>query len=190
MKHVKVWFTSDTHFRHTLVANHRGFDTYEDHDAALIESWNECVRPGDIVWHLGDVSMGSIANWQEKVLALNGNIHLIPGNHDDAHPMHRDAYKHQGKFFELFESVQAFTRRKVYGQEVLLSHFPYEGEGERDIADRYTQYRLRNEGIPLIHGHTHSHSRKTWVGGVPQIHVGWDAWRRPVHIDEVWELLG
>ena len=77
---------------------------------------------------------------------------------------------------------------------MLLSHFPYVGDSGPD--ERYTQYRLPCEGLPIIHGHTHSRSRfSTATYGpaeipVPQVHVGLDAWDlTPAPAEAVAEVL-
>lgn len=185
-----VWFTSDTHFCHHLVASLRGFTTTEEHDQHVVETWNAHVRPDDVVWHLGDVSMGGPQRFGPYVERLNGTIHLIAGNHDGVHPMHRNATSKQRAWLTHFRSIQTMARRRVNAQSVLLSHFPYTGEGKRDMADRHVQYRLRNEGTALIHGHTHDDTQRlSFDEATPTVHVGWDAWNRPVHIDEVAELL-
>jgi calcineurin-like phosphoesterase family protein len=197
-----VWFTSDTHFCHAMVANLRGFETAGGHDEALIQRWNEAVRPGDVVWHLGDVGMSR--GFLPLVDRLNGTKHLITGNHDAVWPGHRDSHKHQREWLQYFASVQAFARRRIAGQQVLMSHFPY--RGDHTETERHEQYRLRDEGLWLIHGHTHSTERTTlptWlhiaVGpgdigeALPrgrQVHVGVDAWDlRPVPLDAVEKII-
>ncbi len=80
----EIYLISDTHFGHRNIIEYekefRPFSTIEEHDEALIDYWNETVTPQDIVYHLGDFAFGKrnvpIA---EK---LNGNKHLIMGNHD------------------------------------------------------------------------------------------------------------
>lgn len=188
---MRVYFTSDTHFSHLLPAQHRGFTTSEEHDEHVVETWNKVVRPDDTVWHLGDVAMGGPARWAHYIDRLNGSIHLIAGNHDPVHPMHRDSHQKQRAWLEHFASVQTMARRRLGGvHTVMLSHFPYSGEGQRNMADRHTQYRLRNEGMPLIHGHTHDpDQRLSFDKNTPMVHVGWDAWGRPVSLDEVLDLL-
>jgi len=117
-------------------------------------------------------------------------VHLVAGNHDRCSPMFRQAHSQQRRWLEHFASVHAFARRRMHKTDVLLSHFPYRGEGSRDIPDRHTQYRLPNEGLPLVHGHTHDpEQRLTHDRGTPMLHVGWDAWQRPVSLHEVENLL-
>jgi calcineurin-like phosphoesterase family protein len=176
-----IFFTSDSHFRHAMVAQLRGFASAEEHDEAVISRWNETVKPADTVWHLGDVGMSR--GFLPLVGRLNGTVHLIAGNHDAVWPGHRDSHRHQRGWLEHFASVQAFARRRIGGHQVLLSHFPY--EGDHAAEDRCGQYRLRDEGLWLLHGHTHW--QHIQVHGGRQIHVGLDAWDLapvPLHVIE------
>ena len=186
-----VWFSSDTHFLHAFVAKLRGFTSSAEHDETLIYRWNQVVRPDDLVWHLGDVGLGGEALILEQAARLNGRKQLITGNHDACWPGHRDSRKHQRRWLEVFESVQAFARIRVDGRAALLSHFPYEGDHVGE--DRATQYRLRDEGAWLVHGHTHLKNRLgpsprylTVMNGTDgsgitsprgrEVHAGLDAW--------------
>lgn len=179
-----VWFTSDLHFGHRLCAEHRGFgDDTLAHDHAIVENWRRVVDKRDVVWVLGDMAMSSPAVALAILRELPGTKHLIAGNHDACHPMHRQAHRHQREYLTAFESVQMAARRKIDGQDVLLSHFPY--SKDRHEA-RYTQWRLRDEGQWLIHGHTHGKERREGR----EIHVGVDAWDlTPVDINTIIELM-
>ena len=168
-----VWFSSDTHFLHAMVAKLRGFTSSAEHDETVIGRWNQLVRPDDIVWHLGDVGLGNETRVLEQAARLNGRKHLITGNHDPCWPGHRDSRKHQRRWLDVFESVQAFAKVRIDGQMVLLSHFPYLGAGDHTATERATQYRLHNEGAWLIHGHTHQPDQ---IDGLRSLHVGLDAW--------------
>jgi len=77
-----IWFTSDTHFGHENIIKYcnRPFKTIREMDDALISNWNECVKPDDIVWHLGDFAM--MRNPENILRRLNGHINLVYGNHD------------------------------------------------------------------------------------------------------------
>lgn len=182
-----TWFTSDTHFDHTLVAGLRGFDSTEEHDKALVANWNAVVRPADRVWHLGDVGMGRLARFADRLGELNGEIHLITGNHDACSPIHRDAHKHQADWLNLgFASIQAYARVRLRGANLLLSHFPYRGSGDHTAEERYSQYRFVDDGLWLLHGHTHSTERQRGR----QIHVGLDAWNlAPVSVDTISDMI-
>lgn len=126
-----VFFTSDTHLGHRAQAARRGFATVAAHDEEIIGRWNAAVAPGDVVWHCGDAGMWDPDVFLPVIAGLNGVKHLIAGNHDAPWPGHRDSHRHQSRWLEVFASVQAFARRQIAGQTVLLSHFPLFGPGVR-----------------------------------------------------------
>ena len=184
----RVWFTSDPHFGHRFVAGLRGFTGPDEHDAALMANFTSVVREGDQVWWLGDLAMSNPKRALTLISGLRGTHHLIAGNHDRCHPSHRDSHKHLRAYLDVFASVQPFARRRINGEEVLLSHFPYANEPDADRGEvRDTQYRLANEGRWLLHGHTHMADQR--VHG-RQIHVGLDAWDlRPVPLTVIERLI-
>src|SRR5437762_12320090 len=118
---MSVWFTSDLHFGHRLVAGIRGFDSTDEHDEHLMSEWRKRVKPDDQVWVLGDLACSSPTHALELIQWLPGTKHLISGNHDNCHPMHRDSHKWQPKYLAAFASVQPFARRRIDGREILLS---------------------------------------------------------------------
>lgn len=204
-----VWFTSDLHIGHETVAVQRFQPAQIDgpaaitwHDAALARGWDERVRPEDQVWILGDISAGgkaAQANALTWLVQRPGVKHLVTGNHDGCHPMYRDAAKYQAWYLSCgIASVQPFARRRINGQSVLLSHYPY--TGDHTSVDRHTQWRLRDGGLPILHGHTHSRERLSYADhiqtfhgplhGTPQAHVGVDAWGlSPVDVEQIAELI-
>ena len=174
-----VWFTSDVHFGHRKAAEHRGFSDVDEHDATLIDNWTATVAPDDVVWVLGDIAASSPTYALAVLSTLPGTKHLILGNHEQAHPMHRDAHKHLRKYLDVFESVAQSARRRISctidgeetNREVLMSHFPY----FRDRGPvRHSQWRLPYEKRWLLHGHTHG--REQLTAATSEIHVGVDAW--------------
>jgi calcineurin-like phosphoesterase family protein len=182
----RVWHTSDWHFRHAMVAARRGFADRDEHDQAIIAAHNALVAPGDIVWCHGDAGLGREEEILELAAQINGEKHLIAGNHDACWPGHRDSRKHQRRWLEAFASVQAFARKRVDGQQVLMSHFPYAGAGDHTETERYTQYRLIDEGLPLLCGHVHAE----WKTSGRQINVGVDVWDlKPVAEEELAAMI-
>jgi calcineurin-like phosphoesterase family protein len=179
-------YTADLHAGHRLVAGLRGFASTEDHDEALRRNWTQVVRPEDQIWILGDIAMNA-AHGLEFVASLPGHKHLIAGNHDKPWSGHRRAHKYQRAWLEVFETVQPFAVHQLSEHSVLLSHFPYTGDSVPGEPDRFTQFRLRDEGDWLLHGHTHGKER---LHG-HQIHVGLDAWDlMPVPADTIIKLIG
>lgn len=81
---IDVWFTSDTHFGHKNILKYekeaRPFDNIYEMNEAIIDRWNGVVKPRDIVYHLGDVSLSK--NSLPLLEKLNGHKRLVMGNHD------------------------------------------------------------------------------------------------------------
>ncbi|QRY51790.1 metallophosphoesterase family protein [Mycolicibacterium septicum] len=196
---MNVWLTSDLHISHAKVAETRGYPDIAHHDKYLAGVWDAVVHPDDHVWVLGDISAGGSAaqkNALQWIKQRRGYKHLIAGNHDGCHPIHRDSHKWQAIYFSAFDSVQMVAKRRVPLLDghvsVMLSHFPYAGDrGE----DRYPEWRLRDHGYPIIHGHTHSSEVVSWArpwkhdASPLQIHVGIDAWQRLVNWDEICQIV-
>lgn len=191
-----VFYTSDPHWGHRYVARLRGFDGDHGpylHDRWLAEVYAEAFKPGDVVWWLGDLTMRlAPVDAAAATIATRADAdhRLIYGNHDAGHPMHREAHRHQRAYYG-FKLAAPFAKRKLpkVGQ-VHLSHFPYDGGGDHTETERYGQWRLRDLGVPLIHGHTHGTEIVSRTpAGTLQIHVGIDAWHRPVAEHEIVDLI-
>lgn len=192
----RTWFWSDLHLGHEYVAKLRGFKDDPEgkfsasapHDVHIMSVWKEHVRPKDHIWLLGDISGGRNEEYALDFLSiLPGHKHLISGNHDSVSSIHRNAWKRQARFLEVFESVQDFARLKVHGVDFLLSHYPYAGAGDHKAVERYTQYRLTDVGHPLVHGHVHSAwDYELTSSNTPMMNVGVDHWfERPVSLEDV-----
>lgn len=180
-----VFFTSDIHLGHKKVSELRGFKTTEEHDAHITYVWNSRITKHDTVYVLGDIAVGAHNYALDLIKSLNGTKHLVAGNHDIIHPMHKRGHSRaeQTRWLDTFETISPFLRKTVNHRQYLLSHFPYEewGDGETREGSRYNQYRLPNFGVPLLHGHTHGPERAH--GNM--LHVGWDAWGEPVNIKHI-----
>lgn len=173
----QTWLTADTHFGHDLVARLRGFDTTQQHDASIRRTWMRQVNDDDEVWILGDVSLGG---WRSALAALGelpGTKHLVAGNHDRCHPLNSNGHRYQRDYLQYFETVTTVVRLRYKGRTVLLSHFPYDGDHLKEFdRDRATQWRLRDEGRLLMHGHVHDEIRvRASDRGTTMVHVGLDA---------------
>lgn len=79
----KVFLTSDTHFYHKNIITYcnRPFETVEKMNETLISNWNKVVPIDGIVFHCGDFAFGGSEVWHKILPRLNGQIHLILGNH-------------------------------------------------------------------------------------------------------------
>ena len=119
----KVWFTADTHFGHKNIIRYcqRPFVDVEEMNRALIENWNSVVSPDDLVFHLGDFSVGGAAEWTSLLNKLNGEIFLILGNHDMNNV-------DQG-FMRRFKRVSMQMLISIGKQRIYLNHYNQQNTG-------------------------------------------------------------
>ena len=75
-----TWLISDTHFFHENIGQYCSRpDSWQD---LIIENWNRFIRPGEIVFHLGDLALGKKEDTEVLIPLLNGKLYLMRGNHD------------------------------------------------------------------------------------------------------------
>ena len=131
MSEQRIFFIADTHFGSDAVRRYenRPFNDAEEMDRVMTERWNSVVRPGDIVWHLGD--FGAEGCEKQVVSKLNGNILFVKGNHDTE----SNSYYRQAGFREVYDYPVLFQGFW------LLSHDP--------------QYVSENTPYANIFGHVH-----------------------------------
>jgi calcineurin-like phosphoesterase family protein len=173
-----TWFTSDEHYGHKniIVYSNRPFGSVEEMTERLISNHNNRVRPGDTVFHLGDFTFSS--RLLEAVLPrLNGAHYLVCGNHDRCHPMHKKHEAEKARYVRAgFKDV--FTELQL-GSEVaqwplgnlVAAHMPYSGD-HYEGQERYAQWRPKDEGRVLLHGHVH----EAWKVRGRMVNVGVDVW--------------
>ena len=128
-----IYLSSDTHFGHAkdFLWRPRGFSSVEEMNEGIIERWNLIVEPDDDVYLLGDIIMGDISNLN-YVRRLNGNLHIIYGNHDTDTRI--TAYN------TLYNVVEAGfgARLKHAGRLFYLSHYPtLTGNTDEDQTSRF-----------------------------------------------------
>lgn len=115
-----TYFISDTHFGHEniLSFDNRPFKDIEEHDAFLIKNWNKKVGFDDDVYLLGDVSWYSSTLTLKILNQLNGDIHLIKGNHDGKILKNREVQK---RFSEITDYKELDIGN---GKSIVLCHYP------------------------------------------------------------------
>lgn len=185
----KTFYTSDLHFGHANIIKYcnRPFSSVGEMDEAMIAQWNSVVSTEDTVFVLGDYAMGDRKRGLSYLLRMNGTKILINGNHDKLSAVNNKSWKYQREYLndedgnELFHAVQDFSEvslpslvKNAKNRRVLLSHYPYTGDHE-DRNDRYSQFRFKDEGKTLLHGHIHD---EAWIqkssSGATMFNVGVD----------------
>ncbi len=145
-----TWVTSDQHYGHGRIIElcQRPFSSVEEMNEALIENHNRIVRPGDIVWHLGDFSFLRLEASRELLARLNGEHHLVLGNHDRSATKMREIG---------FLTVQRAKTLIVGERTFAMSHKPQDLPPYQD-------------GVIRICGHVH----EKWVQHEDILNVGVD----------------
>lgn len=173
-----IYFTSDTHFGHDreFIWGPRGFTNHVDHDKEVIRRWNEVVGPDDIVYHLGDVMLGDNKYGISCLRQLNGNIKIIPGNHDTQTRL--DLYR----MVENVEVLGLAEMIKYKKYHFYLSHHPTMTSNLEKAP--YLRMHLIN-----LYGHTHQQTQ--FYNGIPfMFHVGLDSNNNtPISIDDAIEVM-
>ncbi|PHA03031.1 hypothetical protein COE51_01425 [Bacillus pseudomycoides] len=168
-----IFITSDSHFYHKNILDFepRPFNTVEEMNAGLIESWNSVVRKTDTVYHLGDFCFGNVKEWLDVLNQLRGNIILIKGNHDKTKIVNRVLNEGYLSGYHPLGTVL-----KVDGMILNLSHYPML------IGARPKNF--------SIHGHLHSHDS----GFLNHVNIGIDSsfakllskpFGTPIELDEL-----
>lgn len=160
-----IWFISDTHFSHENILKFKDdkgelirgrFSSVSLMDEYMIEMWNDRVKPGDKVYHLGDVAFGSNLKIVKK---LNGKKRLVVGNHD----------KINRELCSYFDKIMLWTGGKFKEHGFVCSHIPLREDQMRDAEIN-------------VHGHIHQNappSRRHICVCVEHTDYA------PVHLDEI-----
>ena len=174
------FFTSDLHFFHKNILQFekdtRNFKDVEEMNEKLIEYWNSIVQPNDTVYNLGDLSFSSkfddlisIAN------RLNGEHHLILGNHDQIISNNMDKLLSMTKLDgnPMFSSISPYKEIKHKKKTFVLFHFPIVEWNKCQFGS--------------IHLYGHLHSDEADIKG-KALNVGYDMHQRFLTFDDIIEL--
>lgn len=166
------WLISDTHFGHANLLTFKdgagmhvrpGFKDVEEMDETLIQRWNEVVKDGDHVYHLGDVSFVKGPRLDAIMSRLKGKKRLLLGNHDQI--------KDQS-LFKYFPKIGLW--RHFSDHKFICSHIPLP-------LDQF-----RYKCVLNVHGHIHEKADPS----VHHMNVSVEVTDyRPVHVDEVLKVI-
>ncbi len=156
-----IWVVSDTHLNHANILKFtddagnliRGsrFANTREMDECILENWNSVVKPGDKVYHLGDVMFGDREYFKKLWPRFHGSKRLIVGNHDDI------KFLSSGGFFAKVDMWRMFTE---FG--LLLTHVPVHPSNLRIFATEgeYVEGDVGSvqKSFVNIHGHIHQNA--------------------------------
>jgi len=169
-----VYFTSDLHFFHDreFIWKPRGFKDVNEMNVEIEKRWNALIGEDDHVYILGDLMLGGASNKGMDILKrLNGNLHIVIGNHDTDNRI---------SLYRTLPNVKSITyaaKVRYEGYKFYLTHFPsMTGNLEKESLKQMTLN---------LSGHTHSKSK--FYNDIPYIYnVAVDAHDcRPVAIEQI-----
>ena len=181
---MKTFFTADLHFGHKNIIKHckRPFLSVDDMDNTLVDNWNSVVSKGDSVYICGDVGMCRPEKLLNILCRLNGEKHLIFGNHNENIRKNQD-------LLNVFSSAKDYAMIKVQDsdahdgyQRVVLFHYPI------------TFWDRAHYGVWHLHGHSHGTLKEDTTSLI--LDVGVDAWYvknkkpyKPIEYSEIIEKM-
>jgi len=188
----KVFFTSDTHFRHnqSFIFEARGYKDRYEHDDALIAKINEVVRPEDTLIHLGDFCLNITPPEFNEILARINcqNIAYIWGNHNSCiRRLYEEAIATEyGKDIEVYPyAVGKITYLGYYkelivnGHMIVIHHYPHQ------------IFNQMQKGAWQLSGHSHYTNPTTHVDNPDNkiLDVGWDGHGKPLSFPEIQKIM-
>jgi calcineurin-like phosphoesterase family protein len=168
-----IWFFSDHHFSHGSILNFTDgntgemirpmFDNVDHMDEYMVETWNAHVKPGDLVWHGGDITFDKKRFTETILNRLHGKLRITVGNHDDI------------KFLAGLGRIEKLVESRRFDEfGFVYSHRPMHSEG--------TWNHRQNRFMVSVHGHIHQNPSPAGL----YINVSVEETNyKPVHIEEI-----
>ena len=113
-----VYFIADPHFGHENIIEMSGRPYYniQEMNFDMIQKWNRKIKNNDTVYVLGDMFF-RCDNPEYILSQLNGQKHLIVGNHDGSWMTKTDVNKY-------FVSVNSLLETSIGSVGATLCHYP------------------------------------------------------------------
>jgi len=182
-----IWFTADHHFGHDNIRKYcnRPFDSIQEMDKEMIHRWNEVVKgPEDIVYHLGDLTLGDFSVARRVVSQLHGDIKVL-SNH----------WHHDKRWLPASTgSVYLFSRDKIQVQilsPLTVLKFERYRSQRHPLAVSLCHYPLaeweqKHYGGWMLHGH--SHGRHKGEGFIHDVGVDANDFY-PISLENIAEIM-
>ena len=171
-----IWVISDTHFGHANMLKFTeangdlcrpGFADVSAMNECMIDRWNQTVKPGDKVYHLGDVAFGQ-KTLDDIMPRLNGQKRLIMGNHDN---MDVRVYR------KYFKKIASWRQWRIGNLRLVMCHYPLH---ESSFSNRHGG----DENAIGVCVHGHIHRKEPPPGGYINVCVEMIDYT-PVHFDDL-----
>lgn len=120
----------------------RGFSSKEAMNECLINQINRTVKPGELLYHLGDLSFAGWRRTQTITEQLHCDLKIVPGNHDSESELRKLSTK-----FGPVELLPPLKRLKFERPDgpirITLCHYPMR------------TWDKAHHGAVHLHGHSH-----------------------------------
>ena len=183
-----LWFTSDQHFGHENIIQYtdRPYINVSEMDEDLIEKWNSVVSQWDVVYHLGDFTLGDVIMARRYFGELNGTVNILNNSwHHDKRwiESHDCCTTKSGSAVLLKDSLKVLEMGELskdgYQFVITLCHYPI------SMWDR------KHYGAWHLHGH--SHNKYQAEGKILDVGVDsaieWLGEYRPFNLSEIIEIM-
>lgn len=206
-----VYFTSDTHYNHNPKWNiplweSRGHKNVSEMNEYIIEQINATVKPNDILFHLGDITLNcadeQFVEFIDKIKCQN--IYLLWGNHNN--PCQKIYETEIRKWLYSTETnniTNANTGTTYNISDVTPEIYPFRYKNlifagnylEVIVDGKYcilSHYPIsswnHSNGSYMLHGHCHGSFKQSLptekeFGKI--LDVGWDVFSKPITFKEV-----
>jgi len=173
----KIWFTADLHHSHAKIVDicNRPV-SHEDHNEWLLkEVFNKYVQKKDEVYIIGDVSFAKRKDAEKWIAHMNGNKHLILGNHDKN-------IKNLRNWAEVTQIKDFTFSRGNLNIHIVLCHYPL------------ASWNRKIYGSMHLYGHVHGRFENTGLSydvGIDNTcnKYGIFHWLRPLNLYEVLQIM-
>lgn len=184
----RIYVTSDLHLGHQreFVWQDRGYTSIQEHDAGVIKTLNETVRPNDILLFLGDFCLNTpIAQFDAYIDQIHcQNILSLWGNHNNPHEksVYRKIVPEGERYPVKYKNVTYYghyLEAVLNGRFVILFHYPI------------TVWNEMKNGSWMLCGHSHYSFPQTTAEDLNGkiLDVGWDGHGKPWSLPEIAKVM-
>jgi len=203
----KVYFISDLHHFHNPVRwavplwKQRGYESVTEMNEDQITTINKIVRPNDILWHLGDITLNcSESQFEEFITRLQcQNIYCLWGNHNSPtwaiYQRQIQKIKDTTKVHELTgsaEDIEIYPLR--YRNLVFFGNYQeLVVDGQCMVLEHYPVHVWNNmkDGVWHLCGHSHYNLPFSKAENLESkiLDVGWDGQLKPYSMDDLRTIM-
>jgi calcineurin-like phosphoesterase family protein len=142
----RLWFYADPHFFHRRIGEYDSqftFNNVNEMNEAIVNNHNKVVQAQDIVYILGDVSLGRAKETEELLSRLNGKLVLIKGNHESTVMKSASCRSHFVEIVDYLEITVVEELAPRGRNHINLFHYSIH------------QWNMIHHGAWHLHGHSH-----------------------------------